>query len=289
MTGPDVPVRTVLILGLLAALPLAGCIGPSGSGQRGHLTYGQQEALGGPPASASVGSCTLNSVQAPVPWTPVAEALPEGFQPAPYMGADRHRDRHAGLIVDAYSCREGSVGDQPQGPVTGMAAKVRVDPPDRHRDDDIDEGAYWIPLVLQVGDEARASAMRSWGFPASAGTPEIRRMGPGPVDAVEAQGAGAGIEVRIRTTLAAPDDLVIGGERSRYFGLDGPLFGDDRPEVQSIVERSTVSTRGMTGQGDVGLGGTGLPGSMHTDATPGLGFDTAAHDYGWTYRVRTMR
>lgn len=288
MTGPRKAARTALAMGLLLALPLAGCIGPAGSGQRGHLTYGPKDATGAP-TSAAVRSCTLNSVQAPVPWTPVAEALPAGFEPVPYLGDERHRDRHAGLIADVYSCREGSVGDRPRGPLTGMAAKLRVDPPDRYLDDDIDEGAYWILLVLLVDDEERADAMRSWGFPAFTGTPEIGRMGPGPVDAVEADGAGGGLDVRIRTTLAAPDDLIIGGERSRYFGLTGPLFGDDRPEVRSVVERSTVSTRGMAGQGDVGLGGDGLPESMHTEATPGLGFDTAAHDYGWTYRVQTLR
>lgn len=281
------PASVAFALGLLGVVAVAGCIGPAGSGQRGHLTY-RPSAPTGPATSAAVGACTLDSVQAPVPWSPVAEALPDGFEPAPYLGDEEQRGRHAGLIVDAYSCRTASVGDRVRDPVDGMAAKLRVEPPERYREDDLDDrAAYWIPLLVEVDDPERARAMRAWGFPAAHGAPDLRRTGPGPVDLVEAEGAGRGIEIRTRTTLAAPDDLVIGGERSRYFGLDGPLFGDESPRVRSIVERSTVSTRGMAGQGDVGLAGSALPEAMHTEMTPGLGFDTADHDYGWTYRLRS--
>lgn len=274
------------VAAVLLVVVAAGCLGAPAEDQQGHLTY-EPAAPSGATASAAVRDCSYNSVQAPIPWDPVAEALPAGFSPAPFTMEEVHRGRHAGLIVDVYECRGGHADDRPVEAPSGTMAKIRVEPPQRFRHSALGEGAYWIPVAVQADERGQVEAFRDWGFPVAEAAPTVDRRGdPALARVVEADARGPGVDLRVRTTLAGPSDLVVGGERSRYFGLSDPLFSTDDPDVVAVIDRSTTATEAMAGEGDLTLSGSRIPDELQGPLRGGLGFDTPPHDYGWTFRLQ---
>lgn len=266
-----------------------GPAGSDGTADRSDLARTPEPSAAGNGTSNStlaIRGCTGYSVQAPVPWDDVAEALPEGFEPATWLGTPD--GVAAQVFIDGWTCERSSIDDRSTGPVTLIFAKVEVVPPSDLAPDG--EARSYIPLFATADVAAVADRLSSWRLPAHEGAPAVDGTGGGPLHTGGVQGEAGNVSVRTRVVLAQtpPTTPTFDGDTSRYFALDPPLFHGDTPQVTGIIDRETNTTTGTIGEGQFAWTGDG-PAAALQPAGPGLGFDTRDGRWAETFRWRSLR
>lgn len=263
-----------------------GPAGPDAAANRTDMAETPAEGAAGEGtsnATLAIRGCAGYSVQAPVPWDDVAGGLPEGFEPASFLGMP---DGTAGeVFIDGWTCERSSIDDRSTGPVTLMFAKVEVVPPSDLAPPG--EARSYIPLFATADVPAVADRLATWGLPAHEGDPTVGGTGAGPLHTGGVAGEAGNVSVRTRVVLARapPTTPTFDGETSRYFVLDPPLFHGDTPRVTGVIDRETNATTGTIGEGQFAWTGNG-PAAALQPAGPGLGFDTVEPTWGETFRWR---
>lgn len=276
-------------LGLLlvaSAILLAGASGcltgddPAGEDADSERSDSADTTAGsGPPDGWSLRACNGYSVQGEIPADATRDSLPEGFEPA----GDDPVGQGQRLFVDVYDCREAVLEGEALGESRLLTAKVEVEPPaDLQRSDD---ASHFLYLAILTGSEPLAEAIQAAGLPARNASPTIDTLGgQARVGTGEAAHEDAGGQVRVATGNLTANELGLGAEESRVFGLDRPLGADGTPRVTTVVDRELSATNVTVGQGNWTLSGPVLPDAF-PDGGEGLGFDTQEGTYGKTFRV----
>lgn len=284
MSPQAVPVALACVL---LAVSLAGCLGDPGDGEA-PSAEAPTAAPGSSPHTLGLDDCAYRAVQAPVDWDAVAEALPEGVQPAPYLSQDQAEDRQAELFLELSTCEASSVGEDPRGTVSTFTARLEVLVSDELSHPDVREDGYYVLVETITTDERRAQMLGLWGLPASEREPAlaVAEAGPARTATVEASSANLTASFRVAIPgLGGPDTFEVPSEHVRYLVLDPPIFREGEPEVTGIVEKRTEATTAVMGEGDLSLQGSAVPGSLESPAGPAVGFDTSLPNYGWSLEL----
>lgn len=285
--------RVLLLAVLLAGLGgLAGCLGDEAPQQLASSDNSSKPtpAVGSVAGTAAVEGCVGYSTQVPLPWDAVEQALPDGFQPAPFVPVSvgpvtPTEDRAAEGFFDGWRCQQATVGNASLGEVTFVFAKIEVKPPSELAPPD--EASSYVPLFLAADAPRFAEAFEEWGLAAESGQPTVETLGAGPTRAGHVQGAAPDTTLETRVYLADTPATRISAsaEDTRYFVTEPALFQGD-VEVAGVIERSTTNITGTIGQGHAELAGpiAQALGSTHA----GLGFDSPDGSWGEAFRYRPV-
>lgn len=287
--------RYLLLAVLLAgAAGLAGCLGedaspepsPSSDARPSNATLASTSV----PQNATVEGCIGYSVQVPLPWDAVARALPDGFEPAPFLPASvgpvtPTEDRAAEGFFDGWRCQEATVGDASLGEVAFVFAKIEVEPPSELAPPG--EQASYVPLFLAADAPRFTEAFEAWGLAAGRDRPtvETTAAGPGRAGHVQAAAPNTTLETRVHLAQTPATTISASTEDTRYFVTEPSLF-QGASEVTGVIERSTTNITGTIGEGHAELGGpiAQALGSTHA----GLGFDSPDASWGEAFGYRPV-
>lgn len=288
-----------LLVVVLLAGNLAGCLGGGGpvlgSNEKDGTSPGDEPeyraTASTPPSNVTVEQCVGYSVQVPLPWDTVAQALPEGFEPAPFVPvtvgpATPTEGRAAEGFFDGWRCQTATAGSGSLGEVTFLFAKIEVRPPSELAPPE--EWSSYVPLFLSTDEPRLAEAFTEWGLAASTADPTIETLGSGPVRAGHVQGTAGNTTLDSRVEVGQPPAASsISQEKTRYFLTEPLPFDGETPAVSGIVDRTTRNTTIGYGEGHVQLEG-GAVGEALGPALAGIGFDTQDGSWGETFEYRTL-
>lgn len=245
-------------------------------------------APGPSPPSLGLSDCAYRAVQAPVDWDAVAQALPEGVQPTPYLDEDAARGNQAELFLELSTCEASHVGEDQRGTVSTFTARIEVVVSDEFSHPDVRGDGYYVLVETITTDEKRAQRLGSWGLPASQGDPALAVSEAGPARTAEVEASSPNLTATFRVAipgLGGPDTFEVPPEHVRYLVLDPPLFREGEPTVVGIVEKRTEATTAVMGEGDWSLTGSAVPGALESPGGAAVGFDTSVPNYGWSLEL----
>lgn len=282
----DRPWASLVVALTLLLAGVSGCLVGEEPGDGGEDENGAGSVEGAlpseMPARWALEACKGYSVQAWVPTNATRDSLPEGFQPA----SEDPQGQAQPLFVDVFACDQATLEGDPLGEASLLTAKIEVRPPEDMRR--AADAAHYLYLTIFSDSQALIQGMQAAGLPARHATPSLETLGgPARVGTGSASHADVEAGVRVATGDLAANELAVGAEQTRAFGLDRVLGAEGTPTVRTVIDRDLSAANITAGEGNWSLSGPILPGAFPEDGG-GVGFDTQEGTYGETFRVRPI-